>query len=58
MKYLTIIFILLFSQNIFAESSIYHCKVKDAFKIKNNDEYAPAKFENISNEFSEMFYND
>jgi len=58
MKYLTIIFILLFSQNIFAELSIYHCKVKDAFKIKNNDEYAPAKFENISNEFSEMFYND
>ena len=38
MKYLTIIFILLFSQNIFAESLIYHCKAKDAFKIKNNEE--------------------
>ena len=55
MKYLTIIFILFVSQNIFAESTIYHCKVKDAFKINNNDEYSPAKFENITNEFSEKF---
>ena len=49
MKYLTIVFILFVSQNIFAESTIYHCKVNDAFKINNNVENVVCDIQELNN---------